>query len=153
MQEKGIITSIGPNDKAMVKLVRDKKCQGCHACDLFGDGSASISAVNGIDAKPGDVVEVNIGSDKVLFSSFIVFLLPILLIIVGYFLGHHFFAPQGYSGEEYGIGGAGIAFLFSLWISKQIDKTVSKKHPSAAHIINFTSLDDNHHLDCQNPQA
>ncbi|MBD3378125.1 hypothetical protein GF406_24055 [candidate division KSB1 bacterium] len=153
MQEKGIITSVGPNDKAMVKLVRDKKCQGCHACDLFGDGSASIRAVNGIDAKPGDVVEVNIGSDKVLFSSFIVFLLPILLMIVGYFIGDQFFSPQGYSGEEYGIGGAGIAFLFSLFISKQVDKAVSKKHPSAAHITNFSSLDDNHHLDCQKTQA
>ncbi len=153
MQEKGIITSVEPSDQATVKLVRDKKCQGCHACDLFGDGSASIRAVNSIGAKPGDIVEVNIGSDKVLFSSFIVFLLPILLMIAGYVVGYHIFSPRGYTGEEYGIGGAAIAFLLSLVISKQIDKSVSKKHPSAAHVTNFTSLDDNQRLDCQNTQA
>ena len=81
-------------------IIRDKKGKnylisfegenGCETCSMRG-----ICRIGGVketwlegeeDLKPGDRVEVAVGESRLIFLSFLVFIVPILLFFGGYFL-------------------------------------------------------------------
>ncbi|MDZ7372361.1 MAG: SoxR reducing system RseC family protein [candidate division KSB1 bacterium] len=85
MRERGIVIST-QGSVAAVRFVKSKACEGCRACQAFGEGSAILDVQNEVDARPGDVVEVEIPPRRVLEASFLVFLVPVMSLIAGYFL-------------------------------------------------------------------
>ncbi len=103
---------------ALVCVERRAACDGCHratddkgcsVCTLLGGNAKTVArARNTVGAAVGDRVEVEARTARVLAYAAMVFLLPILLLLVGYFVG------QQLLGERAALVLAGVGFLLSF---------------------------------------
>lgn len=81
---------------ATVLCDRKSACEGCHkladggecsVCSLMGSGrSMETRAYNAVNAVVGDTVELETASSRVLGYAAMVFLLPVIMVILGYLL-------------------------------------------------------------------
>ena len=70
-------------DKTYVNVPRESACGGnCASCEGCKDRNNKIEVINNIGAKKGDRVTVALSTRKVLGLSFIVYMLPIFLVIL-----------------------------------------------------------------------
>ena len=103
---------------ALVCVERRAACDGCHratddkgcsVCTLLGGNAKTVArARNTVGAAVGDRVEVEARTARVLAYAAMVFLLPILSLLVGYFVG------QQLLGEQAALVLAGVGFLLSF---------------------------------------
>jgi len=98
-------------DNAEVLLHSSAACGTCGArfsCAL-GTGIDRIMTVrNRFHAKVGDQVEIELTEKTRILSALLVFFMPLVLIVAGYFLGTGFFHSQGR-----GILGAILGFILA----------------------------------------
>lgn len=134
MTENGIVRKIEKNN-AWILLQKGEQCHGCNACQVFGDGSAEILATNEINAQPGDKVEIEIAPKQVIKHSAIVFLIPVLALIIGYFLGVKFLTALSLSEEPAGIIGSLALMIISYFFILLYDRKVAKKEDSTVRIL------------------
>jgi len=96
MQETGVVIGLKENGFASVRASGGEACGSCGcrgACQALGGGTErKITAVNRAGAAVGDQVVVTIGSGSFLKASFIVYLLPILALVVGSYIGQKYSA-------------------------------------------------------------
>ncbi|MBR6559354.1 MAG: SoxR reducing system RseC family protein [Clostridia bacterium] len=95
MKQKALVLST-KGDSAVIEVARVTACEGCHklkegegcvACSLFDlKRKMTATAVNEVGANPGDVVYISTPSRTVLFYSAVVFILPILIGLICYFV-------------------------------------------------------------------
>lgn len=73
---------------AHVRIKRTSSCgENCSSCSGECKPTASIiTAVNGLSAKPGDTVKLQMNSASFLLLAFIGYILPLLICIAVYFL-------------------------------------------------------------------
>ena len=87
MKESGIVKSVS-GDLCQVVVTRKSACgENCATCK----GSCKLSdqvctCKNLIGAKPGDRVEIEMDTKKVLKSAFLVYMFPIIIFLSAYFL-------------------------------------------------------------------
>jgi len=105
MTETGIVNRVEKNI-AWVTMMKGEQCSGCTVCKTFGQGSVELLAINGVAAKPGDRVEVEIDPKQVVKHSAVVFLLPVVGLILGYFGGANYLSQTGLSQQSAGIIGS-----------------------------------------------
>lgn len=90
MRQQVEVKSVTPDGYAQVMVVRRSACSGdCHSC---GGCSAitqkvQVCARNQIGARPGDQVIVETSTKTVFAALAVVYCLPLLLLLVGYFVG------------------------------------------------------------------
>lgn len=118
MKQQGIVVSIKGNN-AEVKFKRESACGGncgsCGGCDNF----RTVTAVNSVNAKEGDSVEIETPSKTVLGAAMAVYVIPLAVLIIGYVLGNAIFKSEGF----------GILFGFAFMAASYIIiSLVSKKH-------------------------
>ena len=107
---------------AMVIHVRESACSGdCHKCSGCGAAKEAVlfTADNLIGARRGDLVKVESDTGTVLKAAVVLYVLPLVLFFLGYYLG-----------ELSGIGGALIAclgFVLGVAIVVIYDRTVVRK--------------------------
>ena len=130
MQEIGTIISLQAN-KALIQVNRGDKCEGCNVCHAFGENKMQLEASNHINAQVGDVVQVDINPGDVLRGSILVFLFPLAMMIVGYFVGMRF-SVTGTEGA--GILGALVALALSFVVVKFVDRSKQDKSEDTAII-------------------
>lgn len=114
MREVGVVESTNGN-LAVVSVKRYTACGGsCANCSAKCNLKANqITVGNKIGAMPGDVVEIEMKTSTVLKSAFKVYILPLLLFFLGYFLVEYKTRSQLFSL----IGGLivfGVTFIFLL---------------------------------------
>lgn len=126
MRETGVILSIEKNN-ATILLVKGDKCKDCNLCVTTGPNQMQLEAINKINATIGDRVEVEVPPGRVLGSSFLIFILPVILMIIGYFVGNSFFGPSTGAGEGAGIIGSILGFLLSMVLLKLIDSQFGQR--------------------------
>jgi len=131
MTEEGRVVDV--KDKiAIVSISRSERCNGCTACRIFSDGKDEIirlEAKNLINAGVGDKVIIEVGAKRVVTSSLLVFILPIVSLFLGYIIGVNLL--PSYFGNYISKEGCGIAtgflFLFlTFLILLIIDRVISK---------------------------
>lgn len=132
MIETGTVISID-KDLATVKIHRGKKCAGCRLCDSFGSDEMRLVALNMEGVGIGDTVEVKVEPDKVVKHSILLFIIPILAMVFGYWISMTLSADS--NGEGAGILGAFAALLIVLLGIKRYNDRYSQKEKSAAKII------------------
>lgn len=103
---------------AVVKVERQSACEGCHkateeggcsVCTLLGGKNAAHArARNTVGAVVGDRVAIESRTSRILSYAALVFLLPVALLLAGYFIG------GALGGESAALIAAGGAFLLSL---------------------------------------
>ncbi len=134
MIENGIVRKTDKNN-AWILLQKGEQCHGCTACQAFGDGSAEILAMNTINAQPGDKVEIEIAPKQVIKHSAIVFLIPVLALIVGYFLGAKFLTALSLAEEPAGIIGSLTLMVVSYFFIVLYDRKVGKREGTSVRIV------------------
>lgn len=91
--EKGIVTRVLDNT-AWVKTSRTSSCEGCSSrksCNIAEGGKEmEVEALNDADAKVGDRIVISIDSAALLKVSFMLYVFPILLMLIGAALGQKF---------------------------------------------------------------
>lgn len=95
---------------ALVIHVRESACSGdCHKCSGCGAAKEAVlfTAENRIGARRGDLVKVESDTKTVLKAAVVLYVLPLVLFFVGYWLGTipgNFGALAGCLGFALGVG-------------------------------------------------
>ncbi len=110
-KEVGTVKTIS-NGRAMVVLKSKAGCSTCGARFACAAGEGPVRELriaNTLNARPGERVEIGFKPGSRVLASFIIFVLPILLVLAGYFAG----ASAGRT-QNSGILGAGAGLLIGL---------------------------------------
>ncbi|MDD3926579.1 MAG: SoxR reducing system RseC family protein [bacterium] len=86
MVEHGTVIRV-EGDFALVEFRRGSECARCGLCQSSPAGTAVMLCRNSLKAVVGDAVKVEIGSVQLLRGSAVVYLLPLLIMFIGYALG------------------------------------------------------------------
>ncbi|SES73254.1 positive regulator of sigma(E), RseC/MucC [Natronincola peptidivorans] len=83
MRQCGVVTETN-NKTAKVIIQRHSSCGSCNACKMGQENmKIEIDAINEINAKVGQRVEVDMEGRNVLTAAFIIYVIPLAALIVG----------------------------------------------------------------------
>lgn len=147
MQQRAVVTNT-KGKLAEIEVRRATMCDGCeknggcsHSCELSGivAGSQTMrtTALNKVGANIGDIVEVETESTKVLGYAALVFLLPILVCAVFYYLTYTIV-----SAEAPAIIAAVVSFVLTFLGISIFDRKKKKKDPDIV-IVNIVTPSTN----------
>jgi sigma-E factor negative regulatory protein RseC len=86
VKETGRVLRIVDPHIAEVEIRSGSACAKCGICHFDRGGVLSMEAKNDIGASVGDVVEVEIPEGRVILSSLMIFIFPIIAFFGGYLL-------------------------------------------------------------------
>ncbi|MBN1755536.1 SoxR reducing system RseC family protein [bacterium] len=89
-KETGEIIELLPEGRVKIKLCRSDGCSSCalkRSCSIFSSDGFLINAENPRNYPQGSLVKVNYEPRGRIKASLIIFLMPILAMIGGYFVG------------------------------------------------------------------
>ena len=121
-----------PDGTARVVLVRQSACSGdCHKCSGCGaqEQTVFVSAQNPIDAPVGAFVVIQSESAPVLAAAAVLYLMPLALFFLGYFLGDSLWQRGGLAG--------GLAFALGIAGTVAYDRLVMKKRETVYTITGY----------------
>lgn len=107
---------------AAVIHVRESACSGdCHKCSGCGAAKETVifTADNPIGARPGDLVKVESSTAPVLKAAMVLYVLPLILFFLGYWLG----TLPG----NFGAFGGGLGFVLGVTVVIAYDRLVVNK--------------------------
>ena len=122
MEQLVRVREIHENGTATVIHVRESACSGdCHKCSGCGAAKEAVifTADNPIGAVPGDMVKVESSTAPVLKAAVVLYVLPLVLFFLGYWLG----TLPG----RFGALGGGLGFLLGVAIVIAYDRLVVNK--------------------------
>ena len=133
MEQKAKIRALTPDGKAQVVVIRESACSGdCHKCSGCGAARETLifEAENPIGAKPGEVVVIRSESGPVLAGAAVLYMVPLVLFFLGYFLG-----------DRWGIGGlTGCAgFVLGFLLAALYDRRITAKKNTVYTITGYPS--------------
>ena len=122
--------------KARVQVKRISAC--AHNCDQCGGGCSemmksapvSVLAQNPLGAKPGDKVVVASDTGSILGAAAMVYLLPIVLFFIGYFIGQGAGMIEGAC-----IAVGGVCFALALILIVVMDRKMRKRSKEMFSIV------------------
>lgn len=132
MEQLVRIKQVGSDGTAQVIHIRESACSGdCHKCSGCGAAKEAIvfTADNPIGARTGDLVIVRSETGPVLKAAAVLYMLPLVLFFLGYFLGD----TLGLSGALFGC----LAFVLSIVIIVLYDRRMAKKDNTIYTIIGY----------------
>jgi len=87
MTERGVVHKV-KGKRATVQFDRTTACASCHMCSVAEDKQkVEVVIENTLDAKVGDVVEVEMGEKFVITAALIVYVIPLILVGAGIGIG------------------------------------------------------------------
>jgi len=134
MRESGVIVS-SKNNIVTVQMAMGEKCEGCNACMLAGPKLMQVEAQNDLNAHTGDMVDVEVSSGHLLWHTLLVFIFPVIMMFVGYFLGIHIGVNMEKTGEGPGILGSFAALFASFGFIKIYDTIWGHRDEVPAHVV------------------
>ena len=111
-----------PDGTAMVIHVRESACSGdCHKCSGCGAAKEAVlfTAENRIGAKQGDLVKVESDTGTVLKAAVVLYVLPLVLFFLGYYIGDVLWTLGALAG--------GVGFVLGVGIIVLYDRKVIRK--------------------------
>lgn len=111
MKQFGTVTDVH-GKFAKIIMQKHSSCDKCSACK-FGDKDTQleIEAINEACAEVGQRVEVDMESQHVLTAAFIVYIIPLIALILGIYIGSTILPALGVI-QRGDLAGAAIGFLF-----------------------------------------
>ena len=111
--DEGIVTEV-KNGIATVSIINSGSCEDCSA-KIFchtENNTRNVTAKDPYGVKAGDKVQISIKGRSVVAASFLLYGLPLILLIAGIFIGMNYFNdnPELFSSIA-GIAFVGIYFL------------------------------------------
>ncbi len=126
------VKQVAPDGTARVVHVRQSACSGdCHKCSGCGAMQETVELIanNPIGAKPGDLVVMEAATGPVLTAAAVLYMLPLALFFLGYFLGQVLFGRGGLVGC--------LAFGLGICLCVVYDRAVGKKKKTEYTITGF----------------
>ncbi len=112
MEQIGVITEVKEN-MARVQFKRASACgENCGMCGGCEKLNAFVDAKNEISAVVGDTVKIETDTSYVLLGAFFVYIVPVILGIIGYFV-------LGFLGA---VTGFAIPFIIIKAINSRLEK-------------------------------
>jgi len=139
--EEGIIIKVN-DTTAMVKTKQMTACESCaekDTCHSTGGGGSSkimeVEAENTANAQLGDTVIVTFDSSRLFMLSFLLYVFPIIIMIVGALLGER--VAENFNGNPSTYSAImGFAFFFAaMAVVKLMDKRARKTGQFRPEII------------------
>lgn len=94
MLQTGIVKEIN-RDSAVVMIERSSSCgESCASCGLCPGQKTEVKALNEAGAKINDTVIISMADKKVLGAAFLVYIVPLIALIAGYFVGDAIFHKE-----------------------------------------------------------
>lgn len=123
LTESGQVVEV-KGERAVVLMAPSNFCQSCGLC-VQREGGMSLEARNKVGARVGDGVTVELEAKKVVTASLYLYVLPIVLMFIGYGLGVLVSSlTSGTSTEIIGAIGAfaflGLGFTFVGLLGKKL---------------------------------
>lgn len=110
-----------------VEIVRASACGGnCHSCGSCGGTQSKIIAECTDSVLPGDWVAVSIPSQKFFLLSFLVFVVPLVVIVAGYTLLSGILPETGASLAAFFSGVAAFVLIVLAFRRLKMPKAVKK---------------------------
>lgn len=130
MERVGYVSKV-VGDKAKVEVKRISACgsEGCNSCG----GSCNVPSIlvtipNTLNAKEGNYVEIRTKGSRILKYTFITYMIPFFMLILGIVLGIQGFKYMGVTNYENLGFLTGLVFLaISFFIIKKIDNKVAEE--------------------------
>lgn len=124
MSQNAIVKRIVSKDVAEVSLLRQvdcKHCDNCGVCSQKPEAELLALASNGIGAQTGDIVEVDSVAGSSIGIAVIVYVIPCVFLLLGYFLGQALGLGEMAS---VGVGAIGIlvGFLPAVLLNRAITR-------------------------------
>ena len=130
MFEIGTVVKI-KGKRAIVRFDRKSACDSCHMCAVTRDGMKVETLVeNTLSANVGDYVAVEMGSKFVLTAAAVVYIIPLLLIGAGLWLGTLF-------SEAHQIIFAAAGLVLGFAVAVLCDRAARRKKGFAPHMARF----------------
>ena len=134
--------------QSLVKIIRTSACSHCDEKCMLAEDSHEVDEMevlvnDPIGAEVGSMVELEMGAKPILFSAFLVYLLPLVAIVAGYFIGANIFNIFINSTEIAGIFGSISGFFLSFLLLRFFDKKAGSKsyfHPKITRVINHNGF-------------
>lgn len=138
MKQTAQVIKITPNGCAQVKVRRASACASAHNCGSCDHCSMMenapeivVNAENSCGAQVGDTVIVESATSKVLGAAALLYLAPVFLFFLGYFLGNSFGLP-----ESGAIAAGGVGFGLGLLGAWLLDRH-RRNRPVTYRIVSF----------------
>jgi sigma-E factor negative regulatory protein RseC len=136
--EQGIVLRTD-SETAWVKTVRSSACEGCTAkgsCHSMGGGNeVEVKVLNTAGAKVGDRIILSFETAPLLKATFLIYVFPIILLIVGAALGQMLASFLEFNPSALSVL-LGFAFFFiALFIMKTRANKMAKKNAYQPKII------------------
>ncbi|MCR3922336.1 MAG: SoxR reducing system RseC family protein [Firmicutes bacterium] len=134
MEQVGLVVEVN-EDKAIVAIQRHDVCAKCGGCGVAvsGAGEVQLEALNKVNAVVGQTVKVASDTAHVLKASFMVYIVPMLALLAGLYLGQQLDGSFGDIARMDII--LGIVFLLvSYLLVRSYDRKVASRQIAAAVI-------------------
>lgn len=134
MEQQAQVIRIVNETTAKVAVKRKSACSGdchtCHGCP-HPDEIVMVDADNLVGAQKGDDVIVRSDTGRVLRLAAMLYLMPVVLFFLGYFL-----MPGG-EGSRLAAGGAAfvIGILICMYVSRSMKKNNREMHFSIVQVL------------------
>ncbi|MBN2008316.1 SoxR reducing system RseC family protein [candidate division KSB1 bacterium] len=116
------------DDRVVIRLETSEQCNSCGAkdcCVSLGDENArQMELPTRRKFNVGDSITIGYEPSSRIFSAFLVFILPILFLIIGYFVGIKIFASEGKAILS-AFAALAISFIFVRAIAKLLEQRES----------------------------
>ncbi len=134
MEQKATVVRLVDDHTAMIAVTRQSACSGdchtCHGCP-HPEETVVVRADNEVGAEKGDQVIVFSSTKRVLKLAVLMYLMPLVLFFLGYFLG------GGGDGQRALVGGIGFAvgLLICVFVSRSMKKNGNEMHFAISRIL------------------
>lgn len=129
--EQGIVLRTD-SGTAWVKTVRSSACEGCTAkgsCHgAGGEREMEVKAINSVGARVGDRIVLSLETASLLKVTFLIYVFPIVLLIVGAALGQTLAHRIGFSPSGLSVLLGFAFFLTALFIIKGRANKMARKN-------------------------
>lgn len=124
---------------AVVQIEKRPECSACKVCAFSGGKSrVKVKALNTAGAKAGDRVIVEAEKDNRALASFLVYVVPVLLAVVGVVVGAQCFEQELYAALLC-LAGLAVGFM-AVWIA---DKLLSKRRGFGIEVVEVLDIQKN----------
>ncbi len=134
MLQTGIVQKLYHNT-AQIKITRSSACgESCASCGLCPGKEMLAEADNAVGAAVGDTVLIDMSDKKVLSAAFLVYIVPLIALVSGYFTGAAIFKA-----ETPAVLSALILMAASFLAVMLIDKKVKRRFtPRIVRVISHS---------------
>ncbi|MCW9012218.1 MAG: SoxR reducing system RseC family protein [Gammaproteobacteria bacterium] len=131
-------------DTVLVQTERRSACQSCSVksgcgtsvlAKVVGTRSTQLSLDNILQAKLGDEVILGMNENAMVRGSFLVYTLPLLMLLVFALLGEYWAATQNMNTELVSIIAGSLGFIISLFITRYSINQTRLKYQIQPHMV------------------